>query len=63
MLGDYIFNNFSLNRVEHEDKEEDPNLVMVHSPAEEPPLLPHVPQSSQQEPTWTVRRRSSADVR
>ena len=48
--------------MEHEDKEEDPNLVMVHSP-EEPPLLPHVPQSSKQEPSWTVRRRSSADVR
>ena len=54
MSGDYIFNNFTLSRVE-EEKEEEPSIVMVHNP---PSLSP-----PQHPPSWTVRRRSSTDLR
>lgn len=54
MPGDYIFNNFTLSKVK-EEKEEEPSIVMVHNP---PSLSPTKPP-----PSWTVRRRSSTDLR
>ena len=76
-LGDYMFNNFSLSRLEprapeEEEEEEEPSIVMVHNPQDH--QLPHVPTSSQAplpltfQPAkapqkWRVRRRSSADIR
>ena len=76
--GDYMFNNFTLSRVEPraQEEEEEPSIVMVHNPQDPPDdqQLPNVPQSSQaplplifQPPKapvkWRVRRRSSVDIR
>ena len=56
--GDYMFNNFTLSRVEprahaqQEEEEEEPSIVMVHNPQDhqEPPQLPNVPHLSQAAP-------------
>ena len=77
--GDYMFNNFTLSRVEPRAlaEEEEPSIVMVHNPPPPPPQdqqLPNVPLSSQSphprifQPQkapekWRVRRRSSAEIR
>ena len=58
--GDYMFNNFSLSKVEkmENETESSDNIVMVHT-SEQPPPMP----SSDNNQRWRVRRRSSSELR